>query len=105
MPDIDFGLAYEFVDPAERVPRELRFQRNYAPAGDPRTFDGTGQLVAVVADGHRPDNGHTVAISRSGIHIDDVQQVLDGWENWARISSEVINLAEIQRRITAAGLD
>ena len=59
MSDIDFGLGLDFVDPADGVPRQLRFERNWAPPGDPRVFDGTGQLVAVIADGTRPDNGHT----------------------------------------------
>lgn len=104
MADIDFGLALDFVDPSDGIPRQLRFARNCAPPGDPRVFDGTGQLVAVVADRTRPDDGHTLAISRPGVHIDDVQKVLDGWESWAQINDEVINLAQIRRRIVAAGL-
>ena len=55
MADIDYGLAYDFVDTDGR-PRQLRFRRNYAPAGTADTFDGTGQLVAVIADAARPDN-------------------------------------------------
>lgn len=104
MADIDFGLALDFVDPSDGIPRQLRFARNLAPPGDPRVFDGTGQLVAVVADRTRPDDGHTLAISRPGVHIDDVQKVLDGWKSWAQINDEVINLAQIRRRIVAAGL-
>jgi hypothetical protein len=104
MADIDFGLALDFVDPSDGVPRQLRFTRNWAPPGDPRVFDGTGQLVAVVADRARPDDGHTIALTRPNVHIDDVEKILDGWESWARITSEVINLAQIRRRIVDAGL-
>ena len=77
MPDIDFGAALDFIDPAEGIPRQLRFQRNWAPPGDPRIFDGTAQLVAVIAAG-RHDNGHTIPISRPGVNLDDVEKVLDG---------------------------
>jgi hypothetical protein len=116
MPDIDFGLAWDFIDPADRVPRQLRFQRNWAPAGDPPIFDGTGQLVAVVADRHRPDNGDTIAISRPNVAQSDIEAALDGWETWARVSvadravlriggSNTANLATIRGRIHAAGLD
>jgi len=105
MPDIDFGLAYEFIDPADGAPRQLRFQRNYAPAGDPRTFDGTGQLIAVVADGRRLDNGHPLAISRPDVPLEAVEAALDGWETWAMVGDTDVNLAEIRRRIHDAGLD
>ncbi|SBS77474.1 conserved hypothetical protein [uncultured Mycobacterium sp.] len=111
MPDIDFGLAYEFVDPSDGVPRQLRFRQNYAPPGDPRIFDGTGQLVATVADGHRADNGHELAISRPGVQLTDVELAIDGWDDWATFYvadngiDRHINLAAIRRRIHAAGLD
>lgn len=104
MPDIDFGLAYDFIDPADGVPRQLRFQRNWAPAHDPRIFDGTGQLVAIVADAHRPDNGHTLAITRPGVSFAAVEDALRGWETWAMLGDTQVNLAEICRRIHAAGL-
>jgi hypothetical protein len=55
--DIDLGDAYDFVD-EDGKPYKLRFRRNWAPRNDPRIFDGTGQLIAVVADVTRPDN-HT----------------------------------------------
>ena len=104
MPDIDLGLAYDFLDPADGVPRQLRFQRNWAPPGDPRVFDGTGQLVAIVDDRQRPDDGHTLALSRPGVTFADVAAALEGWETWAMLTDTEVNLAEIRRRIHAAGL-
>ncbi|TDK96789.1 hypothetical protein [Mycobacterium paragordonae] len=104
MPDFDFGLALDFIDPADGVSRQLRFERNWAPPGDPRIFDGTGQLVAVVADAGRHDNSHTIAVSRPGVHLDDVHNALRGWETWAAITGTEIDLAAIRGRITNAGL-
>lgn len=104
MPDVDFGLAYDFIDPADGRPRQLRFQRNWAPPGDPRVFDGTGQLIAVVCADRHPDNGHTIAISSPGVGLDDIHTALDGWETWAMITDTEVNLAEIRRRINDAGL-
>ena len=104
MPDIDLGLAYDFLDPADGVPRQLRFQRNWAPPGDPRVFDGTGQLVAIVDDRQRSDDGHTRALSRPGVAFADIQAALEGWETWAMLTDTEVNLAEIRRRIHAAGL-
>lgn len=109
MCEIDYALAWDFIDEAGK-PRQLRFRQNYAPPGDPRIFDGSGQLVAVIADGHRADNRDEIAISRPNVALADVDTVLQGWEDWAAIyvadnySYALINLAEIQRRIRAAGL-
>ena len=47
------------------------------------TVTGNGQLIAVIADGSRPDNGHTVAISRPGVRYADVEAALQGWQTWA----------------------
>jgi hypothetical protein len=88
-----------------RTPAALRFRRNWAPANSPETFDGTGQLIAVVADADRADNGDIVAISRPNIARADVEAALDGWETWAELTPDTINLAAIRRRIHAAGLD
>ena len=104
MSDIDFGLAFDFIDRADGIPRQLRFHRNWAPPGDPRVFDGTGQLIAVVADANRPDNGHTIAISRPNVEFDDVEAALDGWQSWAKTGSYTVDLAAIRSRIHAAGL-
>jgi hypothetical protein len=35
----------------------------------------------------------------------DIEKILDGWQTWAMISDDSVNLAEIRRRIHAAGLD
>ncbi len=110
MTEIDYALAWDFIDPADNKPRQLRFRRNFAPRNDPRIFDGTGQLVAVVADAHRPDNGDEIAISRAGVLFDVVEAALDGWEDWATLYVDAngidrtINLAAIRDRIRAAGL-
>ncbi|KPN48694.1 hypothetical protein [Mycobacterium intracellulare] len=110
MADIDYALAWDFIDPADGKPRQLRFRRNFAPRNDPRTFDGTGQLVAVVADAHRADNGDEIAISRPDVLFDAVEAALEGWEDWATLFEEnngidrYINLAAIRDRIRAAGL-
>jgi hypothetical protein len=78
MADIDFGLAYEFVDPSDGVPSRVSV-RTPTP-GDPRIFDSTGQLVATVADGHRADNGHELPISRPDVQLADIQLPNDGWD-------------------------
>ena len=109
MVDKDYALAWQFIDDAGR-PRQLRFRMNFAPAGDPRTFDGTGQLVATIADADRPDNFHEMPISRANVNEDDVEAALDGWEDWALLHEanngldRWISLAAIQDRINAAGL-
>lgn len=110
MPDIDFALAWDFIDPDDGKPRQLRFRRNYAPPGDKRVFDGTGQLYAAVADGARNDNGDEVPISRDGVSFEAVETALDGWEDWATLHvhhngiDRWMNLALIRQRINAAGL-
>ena len=83
MPDIDYGLALDFVDPADNIARQLRFQLNWAPPGDPRLFDGTGQLVAVIDDTRRPDHGRTQALTRPRVAHADVDAALHGWQTWA----------------------
>ena len=35
----------------------------------------------------------------------DIEQALDGWQGWAMITGNTVNLAEIRRRVAAAGLD
>jgi len=110
VPDIDYALAWEFLFPEDGRPRQLRFRQNYAPPGDDRVFDSTGQLYAVIADGHRADNGHEIAISRPGVRFDDVETALEGWQSWAVLyvdDNQIdhwINLALIRERINNAGL-
>ncbi len=110
MVDKDYASAWQFID-TEGRPRQLRFRMNFAPAGDPpRTFDGTGQLVAAIADDSRPDNFHEIPISRADVDEDAVDAALDGWEDWALLYHENdysdcwISLDAIQARINAAGL-
>lgn len=102
--DMDFGLAWDFLD-ADGRPMQMRFRRNWAPKNSPEIFDGTGQLIAVVADSRRPDNDDTVAVSRPNVAFRDVEAAIEGWEDWAMITHDTVNLVEIRRRIRAAGLD
>lgn len=98
--DIDFGLAWQFVDLDGR-PRQLRFRTE--STGD------TGQLVAVIADPHRPDAGDTVVLTRPGVGLDVVEAALEGWQQWATLlddcGARTLSLAEIRRRLHTAGLD
>ena len=109
MVDKDFALAWQFVSEDGR-PRQLRFRMNFAPAGDPRTFDGTGQLVATIADADRSDNFDEIPITRPNVNEEAVDAVLDGWEDWALLYEadngldRWISLTAIQDRINAAGL-
>jgi hypothetical protein len=110
MSDIDYALAWEFIDPDTGRPMQLRFRQNYAPPGGDSVYDGTGQLYAIVADGRRPDNGDQVAISRPGVSFDHVERILDGWQDWAMLDGDdyghfrSINLGPIRQRINDAGL-
>jgi len=91
--DIDYALAFDFLD-ADGRPYQLRFRRE---------ADDTGQLIAVIAK-FRPDNGHTVAISRPGVNFHDVVAALAGWHTWARLTDSTVDLPAIGRRIRDAGL-
>jgi hypothetical protein len=106
--EIDYGDAWDFVDDDGR-PFKLRFRRNAAPRHDARIFDGTGQLIAVVADSERPDNQYEVGISRPNVSQAEVENAIDGWEEWATVIDAVtyrlLSLARIRGRIHAAGLD
>jgi hypothetical protein len=83
--------------------RRLRFRRDDTDSED--VLSGTGQLVAVIADPRRTDHDDTIAISRTGVEFADVEQALEGWQHWATLGEEAVNLTEIQRRIHAVGLD
>ncbi|TDK94695.1 hypothetical protein EI067_18835 [Mycobacterium paragordonae] len=65
MADIDYGEAWDFIDDLGR-PLRLRFRRNWG-SGDRQTFDGTGQLLAVIDDQHRSDNADAISISRPDV--------------------------------------
>lgn len=101
--DIDYGLACDFIDETGR-PLQLRFRRNYAPPEDSRIFTETGQLIAIVVDRHRLDDGDIVEISRPNVERARVEEVIENWENWAMLIDDQVNLTEIKRHIHAAGL-
>jgi hypothetical protein len=110
MSEIDYALAWDFIGDADGKPRQLRFRQNYAPPDDPRIFDGTGQLIAVIADRHRTDNGDEIAISQPNVSLAAVEAAIEGWQDWATLYiadngiDRAISLAAIRRRIEAAGL-
>ncbi|MGV7301756.1 hypothetical protein PJK45_21460 [Mycobacterium kansasii] len=101
--DIDYGLACDFIDEVGR-PMQLRFRRNYAPPGDPQIFADTGQLIAILVDRHRPDNGDIVPISRPNVERTRIEEVIEGWESWAMLVDDQVSLMEIKRHVHAAGL-
>ena len=43
-------------------------------------------------------------ITRPGVQRTDVEKVLDGWQDWAMLTDDTVNLVEILRRIETAGL-
>ena len=104
MIDIGYGLAWNFFDFGGR-PCQLCLPRDRPPATTAEIVSGTGQLVGVIADPHRRDNNDIVAISRPGVRYTDVEQALDGWRHWARVTEETVDLLKIRRRIRDAGLD
>ncbi|RZT07776.1 hypothetical protein EV589_6009 [Mycobacterium sp. BK558] len=95
--EIDYGLALDFLDDHDSRPYQLRFRRD-------GWFTDIGQLIAVVAKYEHPDNGHTLAISAPHVDFNDVEQAIDGWQSWARVTDSTVSLAAIRRRVTAAGL-
>lgn len=100
--DIDFALARQFLDLDGR-PRQLRFRRtDDHKCGD--VLSGTGQLIAVIADPDHPDVDDVLAMSRPDVAFADIEAALDGWQQWAALGEEAFSLAEIRRRIHAAGL-
>jgi hypothetical protein len=94
-------------------PPQLRFKQEWAPPGSTETLTGNGQLIAVIADADRPDNGHTVAISRPGVRYTGVEAAVHGWQTWALLAQcrwhkpggKGADLNKIRARIHQAGLD
>lgn len=104
MTEIDYALAYDFrtaTDPG--VSYQLRFRTDGATSGDPWGTNPTGQLVAVVVDPHRADNGRTVGVSRPGIPFLAAENAVDR-DDWPFITPHVVDLDAIAERIREAGL-
>ena len=95
--DTDFALAYSFIDATDGKPRQLRFRHRLDD-------QSRGQLVAVVANGRRTDNGDTLPVSRPDVPYDKVQWALSGWRIWARLTETQINLTAIRDQIRVSGL-
>ncbi len=108
MSEVDFAMNWHFRYDGHPRNLQMRFRRNWAPADSATTFDGTGQLVAVVINPGGPDHEHAYAISRPGVTLHDVEATIAGWERWAWISGpegrRVISLNLIGARLAAAGL-
>lgn len=104
MTEIDYALAYQFrttTDPG--VSYQLRFRTAGHVPGNPWTTNPAGQLVAVVVDPTRADNGRTIAISRPGVAFLDVETAVD-LNNWPFAAPNIIDLDAITERIRRAGL-
>jgi hypothetical protein len=104
---VDDETVSQVVDELERA-LHLRFRRNWAPPGDPRIFDGTGQLIAVAGDADQGCEPEEIALSRPGALLADGDHALEGWQEWATVIGDdihrLISLDHIQRRINDAGL-
>jgi hypothetical protein len=98
MPDIDYGLAFDFIDDAgDGRPYQLRFRKKIYN-------DEDGILLAEIASAGRSDNGHIIPISRARVNFDDVESALKGWQTWAMINDHTVSLSRIRDRIVEYGL-
>ena len=104
MTEIDYALAYKFcTDTDPGVCYQLRFRTDEISYGNPWQANPTGQLVAVVTDHTRADNGRTRPVSRAGVHFNDVETAVHR-DNWPFLASHVVDLDAIRGRIENAGL-
>lgn len=104
--ELDYAIGWDFVDISGR-PFQLRFRIDRM-SEDPYGLDGTGQLIAVIVDGNRPDCDTRIAISRPGVAQAAIDDALEGWQDWAHLVDNGfhrwISLAAIRHRVAAAGL-
>lgn len=107
MSEIDYATALRFVDPASphmhyqlvfRVARPFPARWANAWQSNP-----TGQLVARVSYPEHPDFGMERYVSRPGIAFLDAEAAVNPGD-WPMLDSATINLAEVLRRVAAAGL-
>jgi len=107
MSEIDYPTNWNYRFPGDGRRLHMRFRRNWGPTGGP-VFDGTGQLIAVVIHPGRRDNNATIALSRPNVNFDLVEDVLDGFGEWAWTGGtaprRTISLDIIVRRLAACGL-
>lgn len=104
MSEIDYALAYDFIIPTQpNVNWQLRFSLEQITTGSPWHTNPTGQLIAVVVNYGHANNGYTIAVSRPGIHFIDAEKAVNA-DCWPLLAPYKINLAEIRRRVVAAGL-
>lgn len=71
--DIDYGLAYDFIDDRDGRPLQLRFRCDWMPADSANTVEATGQLIAMIADPLRTDYADIVTISRPHVQCADIE--------------------------------
>jgi hypothetical protein len=95
--DIVYAQRWQLVD--EHSGRSLQLRFRTQPHDDT-----TGQLLAVLTDTTPTDHHDVLPLSRDRVTQTDVDAVLDEWQTWAGIA-ETLTLAELRRRIHAAGLD
>ncbi len=107
MTEIDYAENWNFRLIGDDRRMVMRFRRNWGPKGG-AVFDGTGQLIAVVIRPGHPDNNAAIALSRPNVNVDLVEDVLDGFGEWAwtggTASQRIISLDIIVRRLAACGL-
>jgi len=106
MPTVDYALAYDFIEPAApEVSHQLQFHYPYIPneAGGLRNSNPRGQLVAEISHPGHPDHRQLIAISRPAVTYNDVEAAVDS-DHWPWYAPGKIDLAEIRRRVHAAGL-
>ena len=105
MTEIDYALAYQFIDPAhpQRVHR-LSFDTDAVPYGDPAVTNPTGHVVAVVVNFGQPDNYAKYRISYQHIRFNDADAAVYGDHLPWLEPDRTVNLAAIRERLRAAGL-
>jgi hypothetical protein len=107
MSEIDYPANWKYHLPGDNRRMHMRFRRNWGPKGG-AVFDGTGQLIAVVIRPGHPDNHEVIALSRPNVNFDLVEDVLDGFGEWAwtggTAPQRTISLDIVRRRLAACGL-
>ena len=106
MPTADYALAFDFIDPADpTVPYRLEFRYPYRADERPQPQAPTPPASSSRSSrAHHPKRGTTVAVSRPGVRFNAIEDAVRR-EPWPMLPGEKIDLAQIRRRIQAAGLD
>jgi len=108
MSEIDYALAWDFIDPADAKPASCGSGGTSPPQRPAhlRRARTTRRRGCRRTSQRQRDE---IAISRPGISFDDVEAALAGWKDWATLRiadngiDRTINLARIRDRIRAKG--